>query len=116
MFISQAWAQGAAAAGAGTQLAGTFIQIIGIVLVFYLLLIRPQQKRMKQHEAKLQAIKIGDQILTGGGLYGVVRKIEADDITAEVAKGVEVKMPRFAIREVLTPEPAAKTSSKKTRK
>ena len=77
-----------------------------ILLVFYLLLIRPQQKKMKQHEAELKAIKVGDEIVTGGGIYAKVRKIDGDDITAEIAKGVEVKMYRYMIREVLKPETA----------
>lgn len=102
MFISDAWAQGAAPISAGASVAGTIIQLVGILLVFYLLLIRPQQKRMKQHEANLKSAKVGDEIITGGGLYGKVTKIDGDDVTAEIAKGVEVKMYRYTIREVLT--------------
>ena len=112
MFISQAWAQDAATVSTSASLAGTFIQIIGIVLVFYLLLIRPQQKRMKQHEARLKALKTGDKVLTGGGLYAVVKKIKDDDITLELSKGLEVVAPRFTIREVLTEEPSAPSQSK----
>lgn len=122
MFISQAWAeeavqevaQATAPVSIGGQFAGTFIQIFGVFLVFYLLLIRPQQKRMKQHEARLQALQVGDKVLTGGGLYAVVKKIEGDDLTLELTKGFEVKAPRFSIREVLTPV-HPKTSQKTTK-
>lgn len=117
MFISDALAQGAAPAGAGASVAGTVIQLVAILLVFYLLLIRPQQKKMKQHEANLKAIKTGDEIVTGGGLYAKVTKVEGDDITAEIAKGVEVKMYRYTIREALVKEPAvSKKSQKKNKK
>ncbi len=102
MLISDAWAQAAGGAAAGASVTGTILQLVLILLVFYLLLIRPQQKRMKQHEAELKAIKVGDEIVTGGGLYAKVVKIDNDDITAEIAKGVEVKMYRYTIREVLS--------------
>lgn len=107
MFISDAWAQAAAPVSAGASVIGTVIQLAGILLVFYLLLIRPQQKKMKEHEANLKAIKTGDEIVTGGGLYAKVTKIDGDDITAEIAKGVEVKMYRFTIREALAKDDAS---------
>lgn len=116
MFISEAWAQAAAPVSTGSSVAGTVIQLVLILLVFYLLLIRPQQKKMKQHEAELKAIKVGDEIVTGGGVYAKVRKIEGDDITAEVAKGVEVKMYRYMIREVLKPETANENKAEKKNK
>lgn len=101
MFISNAWAEAAAPAGTGASVVGTVIQLVGILLIFYLLLIRPQQKKMKQHEAQLKAIKVGDEILTGGGLYAKVTKIDGDNISAEISKGLEVKMYRYTIRDVL---------------
>ena len=115
MFIRQAWAQDAATVSTSASFAGTFIQIIGIFLVFYLLLIRPQQKRLKQHEARLKALKVGDKVLSGGGLYAVVKKIKDDDITLELSKGFEVQTPRYAIREVLT-EDTTVASPKKSKK
>lgn len=109
MLISNAWAQAAVPMGAGASVAGTVIQLVGILLVFYLLLIRPQQKKMKQHELELKSIVAGDEILTGGGLYAKVTKVDGDDITAEIAKGIEVKMYRFTIREKLSKEPLQKS-------
>lgn len=101
MFISDAFASEAVTASAGASVAANLIQILLIFLVFYLLLIRPQQKKMKQHEAELQAIKTGDKVLTAGGLYAVVKAIDGDDITLEISKGIEVKAHRWTIREVL---------------
>ena len=101
MLISNAFAQSAAEVPAGASVAANLIQILLIFLVFYLLLIRPQQKKMKQHEAELKAIKIGDEVITGGGLYAIVKSISDDDLTLEIAKGVEVKAHRYTIREVV---------------
>jgi preprotein translocase subunit YajC len=113
MLISNAWAQTAPVAGAGASLTGTIIQLVLILLVFYLLLIRPQQKKMKEHEAELRAVKVGDRIVTGGGLYAKVTHIDGEDLTAEIAHGVEVKMYRYTVREVLHDEKAV-TENKKS--
>ncbi len=102
MLISNAWAQAAASGASGASLTGTVIQMLAIVLVFYLLLIRPQQKRMKKHEAELKAIKVGDKILTGGGLYATVTACNDDNLLAEIAPGVEVTLHRYTVREVVT--------------
>jgi preprotein translocase subunit YajC len=82
------------------------------LLIFYFLLIRPQQKKIKEHEAQLKAVKVGDEIVTGGGLYAKVTKIDGDDLTAEIAKGVEVKMYRYTVREVVESKEKAASSSK----
>ena len=116
MFISNAFAQSAATAPAGASVAANLIQILLIFLVFYLLLIRPQQKKMKQHEAELKALKIGDEVITGGGLYAVVKSLNEDDLTLEIAKGVEVKAHRYTIREVLAPSKLLEQKTKKGKK
>lgn len=112
MFISDAFAQTAETAGVSGSIAGTLIQIFGIFIVFYLLLIRPQQKKMKQHEAELLAIQKGDKIITGGGIYAKVIKIDGDDITVEISKDVEIKVHRYTIREVLHDEVSIQKKSK----
>ena len=112
MFISDAFAQTAAATGAGSSIAVNVIQILLIFLVFYLLLIRPQQKKMKQHEEELKAIKVGDEVMTAGGLYASVRAVNGDELTLEISKGVEVKAHRFTIREVLLDKPEVKKTNK----
>ena len=117
MFISDAFAQSTAVATPGASVAANLIQILLIFVVFYLLLIRPQQKKMKQHEAELKAIKVGDEVITGGGLYAVVKSANNDDLTLEISKGVEVKAHRYTIREGLTqaksPEQKTKNKGKK---
>lgn len=101
MLISDAWAQAATSGAAGASLTGTIIQMLAIVLVFYLLLIRPQQKKMKKHEEELKAIKVGDKIVTGGGLYAVVKAADGDNLSVEIAPNVEVMLYRYTVREVV---------------
>ena len=103
MFISNAWAQANVPATGASPL-GIVIQLVFIMLVFYFLLIRPQQKKIKQHEASLNAMKKGDEIITGGGMFAKVTNINEDEISVEIAKGVEVKVHKFTIREVLGKE------------
>lgn len=108
MFISDAFAQGTETVAAQGSPAGAFIQIGAIILIFYLLLLRPQQKRIKQHEDMLGTIKKGDRIITGGGIFAKV--LDASDpieLTAEIADGVVVKIHRGTVRELLTDEALA---------
>ena len=112
MFISSAFAQEAAQVSAGTSVMANVLQILLIFLVFYLLLIRPQQKKLKQHEAELKAIQKGDEIITAGGVYAKVTAIDGDDLTVEIAKGVEVKVHRYTVREVVKGEPQKEVKSK----
>ncbi len=101
MFIKDAFAQAAAASSSGS-LKEILIQLGLIFLIFYILLIRPQQKKIKQHEAVLRAIKKGDRILTGGGIYGIV--VKADDLNeveVEIAQDVKIVVSRASIRDVI---------------
>ena len=101
MFVTPAYAQ-AAAGGGGDFLSG-ILPIILIFGVFYLLLIRPQQKKMKEHKATLAAIRRGDKVVTGGGIIGAVTKvIDDNEITVEIADGVKVKVQRGLISTVLS--------------
>ncbi len=104
MFISDALAQTTDAAASQGSVTGMFIQLALIFLIFYILLIRPQQKKIKQQEAMLAAIKKGDEIITNGGVYGKVVEAEPFDLTIEIAEGVRVKMVRSMVREVITDE------------
>ena len=115
MFISNAWAQTAAPVATGASTMGMVIQLVCIMLVFYFLLIRPQQKKIKQHEATLNAMKKGNEVITGGGIYGKVTKIDEDKISVEVAKGVEIVVHKYTIREVLDSN-AAEVKTVKTTK
>ncbi len=107
MFVTPAYAQ---AAGAGAASAFTsFVPLILIFGIMYFLLIRPQQKKLKEHKAMVEALRRGDQVLSQGGILGKVVKVADDGILeVEIADGVKVKMPRSAITQVMSKtEPAA---------
>jgi preprotein translocase subunit YajC len=101
MFVTPAYAQAAGdAAGPGALQA--FLPIILIFVVFYFLLIRPQQKKMKQHKEMLGAIRRGDKIVTGGGIVGTVTKVIDDaEVMVEISEGVKVRVHRPLISSVL---------------
>lgn len=85
----------------------TFLPLILIFVVFYFLLIRPQQKRMKEHRAMLQALRRGDRIVTGGGIIGTVTRAGEEELTVEISDGVRVKVLRATVNTVLAKtEPA----------
>jgi len=111
MLISPAFAQGAGGASGGAF--ASFIPLILIFVVFYFLLIRPQQKRAKEHRAMLEALRRGDRIVTSGGLVGLVTKVtpEEREIVVEIAEGVRVKVMRDMIAQVVSKtEPVAAKS------
>ena len=101
MFISQAFAQ-AASSGGGSSFLIQIAPLILIFAVFYFLLIRPQQKKMKDHKAMVAALTKGDKVVTAGGLMGTIFKIEDDKIaTIEIAENVRVKVVRSTISEIV---------------
>jgi preprotein translocase subunit YajC len=107
MFVTPAFAQGAPSAG-GAELFSSFVPIILLIAIFWFLIFRPQQKRMKAHQAMLAAVKRGDTVVTSGGIVGKVTKVaEGEDLEVEVAQGVKVKVVRSMIADVRTKsEPA----------
>ncbi len=113
MLISPAYAQAAGDGGAGGML--QLLPLVLIFVVFYFLLIRPQQKKMKAHRTMVEALKRGDKVITGGGLVGTVTKApDGGEVQVEIADGVRVKVMRHTIQEILTkPQPAAKAGEKK---
>lgn len=101
MFVTPAFAQTAAGPGA----ASAFVQLLPLVLIFfimYFLLIRPQSKKMKEQRAMIAALRRGDQVLTQGGIFGKITKV-GEDGTAEVeiAEGVKVKVLKHTINAVV---------------
>ena len=108
MFATPAFAQATGAAGAGSAFA-SFIPLILIFAIMYFLLIRPQQKKMKEHKAMVEALRRGDQVLTQGGIIGKVTKVGDDGVVeVEIADGVKVKVLRHTIAQVMNKtEPAA---------
>ncbi|WP_259779891.1 preprotein translocase subunit YajC [Aestuariispira ectoiniformans] len=117
MFISEAWAQTAGAAGGGSLLT-SMLPLALIFVVFYFLLIRPQQKKQKDHQNKLSSIRRGDKILTGGGFYGTVTKvIDDNELQVELAEGVKVRVAKQTVMDVLTKtEPANDTTAAQEKK
>ena len=105
MFATPAYAQ---AAGAGSAFA-SFVPLILIFAIMYFLLIRPQQKKLKEHKAMVEALRRGDQVMTQGGILGKVVKVNDDGILeVEIADGVKVKVLRSSISQVMSKtEPAA---------
>lgn len=109
MFISPAFAQAAGSGGGPAGGLEAFAPLVLIFVVFYFLLIRPQQKRAKQHKEMLAALRRGDKVVTGGGIIGTVTKVVSDaEVMLEIAEGVRVRVTRASIQEILTkPEPVA---------
>ncbi|MGD9638771.1 MAG: preprotein translocase subunit YajC [Alphaproteobacteria bacterium] len=102
MLLNDALAQTAQTATQTPDMMGTILQFALIFLVFYLLLIRPQQKKVKQHEKMLSEIVKGDQIVTGGGILAKVHKVIDDHtLLVELNDEVKVKVLRSTVREVV---------------
>jgi preprotein translocase subunit YajC len=97
MFASPAYAQAAGAAAPGG--AAVFMQMVPLV-VFYFLLIRPQQKRMKEQRATIDAVKKGDQVVTGGGLIGRVTRVDDTEVEIELATNVKVRAVKSTLADV----------------
>ena len=96
-----AYAMGQQPGGGGGSSLMSFLPIILIFVIFYFLLIRPQQKRAKDHRALLSNLKLGDQVLTSGGIYGRVTGLRDDVVTLEISDKVRVKVSRGHIAGVV---------------
>jgi preprotein translocase subunit YajC len=94
----------AAPAGPGgfTQFVVGLAPWLLIFIVFYVLMIRPQTKRMKEHQATLAALKKGDEVVTGGGIRGKVTKVSDDEVEVEIASNVRVRVVKSTITGVIT--------------
>jgi preprotein translocase subunit YajC len=82
--------------GGGSGLEGIFM-LVAMFAIFYFLLIRPQQKRAKQHREMIQALKSGDQVVTAGGIHGRIVTVQDAVVTLEISNGVRVKVNRVSI-------------------
>ena len=99
-FVEPAYAQGAGGAGGG--MASSLLMMVLIFGIFYFLMIRPQQKKLKEHKAMVDALRRGDQVVTQGGIIGKVAKVKDDnEIDIEVATDVKVRVVRSTIVQVL---------------
>src|SRR5947208_12847248 len=107
MLISPAYAQGT---GLLDQTAIVqFLSLVLIFVVFYFLLIRPQQKKQKEHRGMLDTLRRGDRVVTGGGIVGTVSKVVGpEEVEVDIAQNVRVRIVRSTISSVLSkPDPAA---------
>ncbi len=106
MFVSPAYAQ---AAGDAPSLISTLIPFILIFAIMWFLLIRPQQKKMKEHRAMVEALRRGDEVITAGGLIGKVTKVKEDgEAEVEIAKDVKVRVVKTTISAVTSKTEPAK--------
>ncbi len=97
-FISNAYAQAAAPPGGSLF---TFLPLVLMLVVLYFLMIRPQQKRVKEHAAMIAALKKGDEVVTNGGIGGTLTKINDAFLTLQVADNVEINIQKQAVATLL---------------
>ena len=100
MFISNAYAQ-AAAAGDTTSTLMSMLPLVLMFVVLYFVMIRPQMKRQKEHKAMIEALAKGDEVVTAGGIAGRIGKLGDTYLGIEIADGVEIQVQRSAIVQVL---------------
>lgn len=77
------------------------LYVLGFIAIFYFLAIRPQQRQRKAHDALVSGVKRGDRVVTVGGVHGRIKRTEESTIVLEIAKGVDIKLSRRAIAEVV---------------
>ena len=117
MFASEAFAQTApgAAAGAGgpQDLLLQFLPLVALMVLFYFLLIRPQQRRMKQHRGMIEAVKRGDTVVLASGVIGKVTRVDEAEVQVEIAPNTTVKVVKGMLSDVRTRgEPAPANDAK----
>jgi preprotein translocase subunit YajC len=103
MFISPAYAQTAGGPGGGQAALMQFLPLVFIFVIFYFLMIRPQQRRMKEHRAMIDAVKKGDTVVTAGGLIGKVSRVQDNEVEVEVAPNVKVRVVKSTLSSVGAP-------------
>jgi preprotein translocase subunit YajC len=115
MEIAYAMGQGGAGAPGGSGGFASFIPLILMFVIFYFLLIRPQQKKTKEHRQMIDNLKTGDRIITSGGLHGRITGVTENALTVEIAEKVRVKVNRSSVSALMqtTPPPAIPKKEKK---
>jgi preprotein translocase subunit YajC len=101
VFISEAFAQTAPAAGGAESSLLSLLPLVLMFVVLYFIMIRPQMKRQKEHKAMIEALAKGDEVVMGGGVMGRVSKLGDSILSVEVADGVELQVQRSAVVQVL---------------
>lgn len=115
MFATPAFAQtaGATPTGSPQDMLMQFLPLIGLIVLFYFLMIRPQQRRMKQHQQMLSALKRNDVVVLSSGMIGKIVRVEDKEVGVEIATGVTVKVVKGMISEVRSRgEPAPANDAK----
>ena len=111
-MISTAYAMGQGGAGQAGGIAG-FLPIIILFAIFYFLLIRPQQKKAKEHREMIANLKKGTRIITSGGIYGTILSIDDTTIGLEIAEKVKIKISRGNVAAVISDSEAVQKEDKK---
>jgi preprotein translocase subunit YajC len=111
-MFETAYAQ-TAAGGTAPNAMLQFLPLVAIFVIFYFLLIRPQQRRLKEHRALIEAVKRGDTVVTSGGIIGKVTKVEDAELEVEISANVRVRVVKSTLTEVRSKgEPANDTTKK----
>ncbi len=102
LFIESAFAEGAGQAPGSPAAAGMdWLLIIGMVVLFYFFLIRPQNKRAKEHKELIGALGKGDEVITSGGILGKVVKVTDEYVVIEISNGLEIKLQKGSVQATL---------------
>ncbi len=106
MFISQAFAEEAASAAPQSFSFSSFVPLVAIFAIFYFLIIRPQSKKMKEHQELVNNLKTGNKVVTNGGIIGVVKEVfvKENQVEIEIAEGVRVKIMRNYVSDFVQDE------------
>ncbi len=112
-MISTAYAMGESGAQGGAGGLAGFLPIIILFAIFYFLLIRPQQKKAKEHREMISNLKKGNQVITSGGIYGTILSLDENIITLEIAENVDIKVTRSNVGLLISETPPAGRNDKK---
>jgi preprotein translocase subunit YajC len=102
ILMTMVQAAPAGESGGTAQLVMGILPWLLIFVIFYVLMIRPQQRRAKEHQAAISAVKKGDEVITGGGIRGRVTRVTDDEAEVEIAQGVKIRVVKSTISHVLT--------------
>ena len=116
MLINNAFAASAPVALQSNSLAGLLVQLVLVLIIFYVFLIKPQQRKIKEHANMVENLQIGDKVITEGGIYGIVSKLNGMEVSVTVALNVDIIVDRMSIRAIVdNSKPSAEKSNKKSK-
>jgi preprotein translocase subunit YajC len=100
LFLAQATSPAPAGAGAQPPAFMSIVPLIFIFVIFYFLLIRPQQKKQKEHQKLVESVKTGDKVITSGGIHGIIANVKDKTVVVKVADNVKIEFDRAAVTSV----------------